>query len=415
MTGWYKQIGVPTDLRFRAWILLWTAVLLAGAAAGVLCLTRGLHVTNMDNRFVFALWIFLDLTIIALGAGAFFTGFLLYVLRRREVKEIINAAVVVGFVCYSGAIVVLMVDVGQPLRAWFTFWHPNVHSMLTEITFCITIYLTVLAFEYLPLIIKNKKLSSYPTLSRLGETVHRAAVGLAALGAFLSFFHQGSLGGLYGVLNGRPFAFREGFAIWPATFFLFILSAVAVGPSFLVLVTKAASRLTRQKLVSPETYDFLAKLSGRLLALYVLAKSLDTILWANDTVKQVGLHPFQFYGESAYGTWILIVEIGVFGAVPALLLLQKRVRERPRLLVLATSMACVGIALNRYVQTIQTLAVPTVPFEGFAVYVPNAIEVLVTLGVLAYGVLLFSLSLRYLPLYSSKDSPHFTPSGRSNM
>ena len=73
------------------------------------------------------------------------------------------------------------------------------------------------------------------------------------------------------------------------------------------------------------------------------------------------------------------------------------------------------VALNRYVQTIQTLAVPTVPFEDFAVYVPNATEVLVTLGVAAYGVLMFSLSLRYLPLYSSKDSPHFAPSGRSNM
>ena len=39
-------------------------------------------------------------------------------------------------------------NVGQPLRFWFTFWHPNVHSMLTEVTFCITCYLTVLAIEY---------------------------------------------------------------------------------------------------------------------------------------------------------------------------------------------------------------------------------------------------------------------------
>ncbi len=28
---------------------------------------------------------------------------------------------------------------GQPLRVWFTFWHPNVHSMLTEVTFCLTL------------------------------------------------------------------------------------------------------------------------------------------------------------------------------------------------------------------------------------------------------------------------------------
>jgi len=58
--------------------------------------------------------------------------------------------VVIGLVCYSGAVTVLAVDVGQPLRSWFTFWYPNVHSMLTEVTFCISCYLTVLLIEYLP-------------------------------------------------------------------------------------------------------------------------------------------------------------------------------------------------------------------------------------------------------------------------
>ena len=54
-----------------------------GLYAMYLCLAEGLHHTNMDNRFAFGLWIYLDLTVIALGAGAFFTGFLLYILRRR--------------------------------------------------------------------------------------------------------------------------------------------------------------------------------------------------------------------------------------------------------------------------------------------------------------------------------------------
>ena len=112
----------------------------------------------MDNRFAFGLWIFLDLTVIALGAGAFFTGFLLYILKLDELRAVINSAVVIGLVCYSGAMCVLAVDVGQPLRAWFTFWYPNVHSMLTEVTFCISCYLTVLAIEYLPIVLRNRKL-----------------------------------------------------------------------------------------------------------------------------------------------------------------------------------------------------------------------------------------------------------------
>ena len=39
----------------------------------------------MDSAF--GLWIFLDLGIIALGAGAFFTGFLVYVLERVDFRR----------------------------------------------------------------------------------------------------------------------------------------------------------------------------------------------------------------------------------------------------------------------------------------------------------------------------------------
>ena len=149
--------------QFLLWILPWFALLaLRPVCAPGLCLVKGLNQTNMDNRFAFGLWIFLDLTVIALGAGAFFTGFLLYILKSAELRAVINSAVVIGFVCYSGAVAVLMVDVGQPLRAWFTFWHPNVHSMLTEVTFCITCYLTVLLIEYLPIVLKNRKLRAGP-------------------------------------------------------------------------------------------------------------------------------------------------------------------------------------------------------------------------------------------------------------
>ncbi len=196
--------------RFLLWLPPWVALLLFGVYCAGLCLVKGLNQTNMDNRFAFGLWIFLDLTIIALGAGAFFTGFLLYILKFKELKAVINSAVVIGVVCYSGAMCALMVDVGQPLRAWFTFWYPNVHSMLTEVTFCISCYLTVLLIEYLPILLKNRKLREVPAFLVFEFELHKLIYVLAGVGTFLSFFHQGSLGGLYGVLRGRPFAFREG-------------------------------------------------------------------------------------------------------------------------------------------------------------------------------------------------------------
>jgi len=271
---------------FLTWIIPWSLLFVIGAYAIYLCLAEGLNHTNMDNRFAFGLWIFLDLTIIALGAGAFFTGFLLYILHRKELKAVINSAVVLGLICYSGAMLVLMVDVGQPLRAWFTFWHPNTHSMLTEVTFCLTLYLTVLLIEYVPIVLKNRKLRQIPKFLVFEFELHKLMPVFAGIGTLLSFFHQGSLGGLFGVLRGRPFAFREELGIWPSTFFLFVISAIAAGPSFVMLTTWLVQKISRKQLVKPEVFKFLGKISGIMLIIYVLLKSIDTLIWINSTSRQ---------------------------------------------------------------------------------------------------------------------------------
>src|SRR5437764_6590705 len=398
--------------RFLAWILPWIAVLAFGLYAAGLCLVKGLNQTNMDNRFAFGLWIFLDLTVIALGAGAFFTGFLLYILKLHDLRAVINSAVVIGLVAYSGAVAVLAVDVGQPLRFWFTFWYPNVHSMLTVVTFCITCYLTVLLIEYVPIVLKNRKLREIPSFLVFEFHLHKLIYVLAGVGTFLSFFHQGSLGGLYGVLRGRPFAFREGLAIWPSTFFLFIISAAAVGPSFVLLTTWLVEKITKKRLVRPQVLQLLGRISGLLLAVYTLAKTVDTLVWINRTSPGSGFPAAQYYSWRPFGTWILFAEIVLFGLLPAVVLLTPWLRQRRPLLVGAAAFACCGVALNRYVQTVQTLALPTLRFDPFLSYMPSWQEVGTFLAVVAYGVPVYSFSFRYLQLFPEERELRMPPAAR---
>ena len=233
---------------FLLWSLPWLALLAWGGLSAFLCLWKGLNQTNMSNVFAFALWIVFDLAVIALGAGAFFTGFLTYVIGRKELKSIINAAVIIGFICYSGAVAMLGIDIGQPIRGWFIFWHANVHSMLTEVSFCITCYLMVLAIEYIPIVFENRQLDKIREFHLFGHNLHHVMGVFAATGTFLSFFHQGSLGGMFGVMYARPFAARWDFYVWPTTFFLFVFSAIAAGPCFTILCTKLTEALSRKKL-----------------------------------------------------------------------------------------------------------------------------------------------------------------------
>ncbi len=68
-------------------------------------------------------------------------------------------------------------------------------------------------------------------------------------------------------------------------------------------------------------------------------------------------------------------------------------------LVTSAALVCTGIAVNRFVMTIQTLALPTLPFDPFLRYLPSWQEVGAFLAVVAYGVILYSLSFRYLALF----------------
>lgn len=384
--------------RFLAWLAFLGLFLLLGAIAAVTILYNGLGVTGLDNYFGFGLWITFDLAVIALGAGAFFTGFLKYIIRIPKLQNIVNIAVIIGFLCYSGAMVILTLDIGQPARAWFGYWHPNVHSMLTEVIFCITCYLIVLIIEFVPIILENRQLNKVRFLHHLAHNLHLYMPLFAGVGTFLSFFHQGSLGGMYGVLFGRPFAFREGFFIWPWTFFLFVLSAIASGPAFTMLVTTFIEKLTGKKLVDFSVKALMGKIAGFLLCIYMFFKILDTWAWAAGVLPDMGLTFDQMF-SGFYGKWLLWLEIGICGIIPAIMLIVPSIRNRPGLLYLAAILNCLGVVVNRFVFTVQNLAFPVMPFDDWYFYMPNWTEWSTSIMILAYGAVVISLAYRYLPVF----------------
>ncbi len=369
----------------------------------------GLNETNMNDYYGFALWIWADLAVIAVGGGAFFTGLLKYIFKIDELKHIINFAVIIGFICYSSALLILAIDIGQPLRGWFIFWHANVHSMLTEVAFCLSCYFAVLTIEFIPNILENRQANKVPFFHHLAHNMHGVMAVFAATGAFLSFFHQGSLGGVAGVMYGRPFAVREGLLIWPWTFFLFTWSAAAFGPCFTLLVTKITETITGKKLVKDKVIHLLAKISGWMITTYIIAKIIDTIYWATTTAPSLGFKMSHFYSNNAfYGYWILFTEIVLCGVVPGVLLLVKSTRENPKLRLIAIILAVIGVCLNRWVMVLQIMAVPVMSFDTWALYFPSWQEVATTVLPVAYGVILIALTYRYLPVFPQENELNYS-------
>ena len=85
---WYPEGVERCSLgKFMKWMGVLGVVALYGFFAMIVCFAYGLGVTGLDNYFGFGLWITFDLAVIALGAGAFFTGLLRYIIRIDELKE----------------------------------------------------------------------------------------------------------------------------------------------------------------------------------------------------------------------------------------------------------------------------------------------------------------------------------------
>jgi molybdopterin-containing oxidoreductase family membrane subunit len=183
---------------------------------------------------------------------------------------------------------------------------------------------------------------------------------------------------------------------------LFTWSAAAVGPCFTILITKLTEKITRKKLVKDNVIELLAKISGWMLLFYIIAKIADTLYWANVTAPSKGFTFMQFYTNnpgSFYGLWILILEIGIGGVLPALILITDKGRKTQATLWLAVSLAVLGVSLNRWVMVLQVLAIPVLSFESWAMYFPSWQEIATTILPVAYGVILISTSYRYLPLF----------------
>ena len=64
-------------------------------------------------------------------------------------------------------------------------------------------------------------------------------------------------------------------------------------------------KISHKRLVGREVLQLLGRISGSLLAVYVLAKSIDTLVWINRTSPETGFQAWQYYSWKPFGTWIL--------------------------------------------------------------------------------------------------------------
>lgn len=371
-----------------------------GVIAMVIVLAMGLQVTGLSDRVPWGLWITLDLSSIALGAGAFTFSAAVYLFRIKKLEVMARPAVFIGFLGYSSAMLALAMDIGRPDR----FWHPivywNVHSVLWEVTWCVILYSTVLVLEVLGVIGDSRLGRRWPNLQKIGHMSHRLTPILAIIGMGLSLLHQSSLGATYGVLSGRAIWFKPSLPV------MFIISAIAGGMSLTMLASMIVGRLRHQQFLPPAMCVGVTKTIGFITLGYLYMKIWD---WAatsyySHTPATAGMLE-RLNATTPYTATFWGIEILLGGLAPALILLLPNLCERKDLVMAALTSIVIGVVINRWNVTLSGLVAPPAWSPGvlgnvIAVsYSPSIIELLVALGIVSYALLGFTLGVRYLEIY----------------
>ncbi|MGH8459838.1 MAG: NrfD/PsrC family molybdoenzyme membrane anchor subunit, partial [Nevskiales bacterium] len=184
-------------LTFWQWVF-WL-VMLGGLYATGVRVVYGLGgSTNLSDQFPWGLWIGFDILCgVGLAAGGFTLAAIVHIFNIERYKPILRATILTAFLGYLLVIVALLFDQGRPYRIWHALIMWNPRSVMFEVAWCVMLYTTVLALEFVPVVFE-----------RLGwqrplRWMRAVAIPLVIAGVILSTLHQSSLGSLYLIVPNK--------------------------------------------------------------------------------------------------------------------------------------------------------------------------------------------------------------------
>jgi Ni/Fe-hydrogenase subunit HybB-like protein len=381
----------------RVKMVLW---LIAGLAFSVSAFRFlfGLGVsTNLTDATPWGIWIGLDLLSgVALAAGGFVICAVVYVMKREEFHSIVRPAVLTAFLGYLAFVAGLVFDVGLPWTIWHVMINWNIHSALFEVAWCVMLYTSVLALEFLPV-----PLESTSRFAKVRALLIKIRLPLVILGIMLSTLHQSSLGSLFLIMPHRVHP------LWysPIVPILFFISAISLGLMMVVFEGLVSSSLYRK---GPEInlFEKLGSAARWVLIIFVGTRIMDLLVR--------GKLGYAF--EWDWRVPVFWFEVLAGGIVPIIILSIQPLRRSLRWLWVASTLVVVGIMTHRL-----SIGGFTHLDRGTPFYFPSWSEVTISLGIFSAAALTFLFAIEHFNIWDEKPAdpesapeavPEFDPVSR---
>ena len=180
---------------------------------------------------------------------------------------------------------------------------------------------------------------------------------------------------------------------------LFMFSALVGGIALTLFASMLASRLTPKAKVNDALIERVAGFLAWLLVGYFYFRAWDTFAqtYTYDPGRTEGLH-LVTSGVLSFNFWIGEMLLGIL--IPMVLLLYNKTRQHRFWRMMALFLVAAGVVAYRVDTNLVGSLVVVSYLPGAAIsytsYRPSLVEWLTGFGVIAYGLLAFSLGVKYL-------------------
>ncbi len=363
------------------WRVLFIVVMVLGAYATYVRFFHGLGAsTNLNDQFPWGVWIGFDVLCgVMLAAGGFTLTASVHILNIERWKPIVRPTILTAFLGYMLVSVALLFDLGRPYNIWHPLIMRNPHSVMFEVAYCVMLYSTVLALEFSPIVLERFH------LHKPIKIIKAVLIPLVILGVILSTLHQSSLGTVYLIMPTKlhPFWYSP---LLPVFFFL---SAICVGLAMTIFESTMSSKHFNRELELPILQEL-----GRVL---MIALSVYGVLRLQDLYHR-GMVPQLF--KPGYEMYLFWVEALLAIILPLALLTQKKVRKSAGGLYLVSVMVVLGFITNRL-----NVSLTGMETSAGLHYIPKWKEAAITAAIIAAGFFLFSMAVKYLPIFPAHEEP----------
>jgi Ni/Fe-hydrogenase subunit HybB-like protein len=356
------------------WQIVFWGVAAAGVYATGVRIFKGLGAaTNLNDQFPWGLWIGFDILCgVGLAAGGFTLAATVHIFNIERYKPILRPAMLTAFLGYLLVIVALLFDLGLPYRVWhpLVMWNP--HSVMFEIGWCVTLYTTVLALEFAPVVLERLH------WGRVLRWMHAALIPLVILGVILSTLHQSSLGSLYLIVPEKLYPLW--YTSWLPVFFF--VSALCAGLAMTIFESWHSSRAFGKQL-ELSLLSSMGRLLAVLLSVYLTMRALDLV--------HRGVLPL--LSRRRPETYLFLLEFALYTA-PMLLLFWRRVYSNASALY-----GCAVLVLFAFVANRLNVSVTGMVAGSGVSYFPKWTEIAITLFIVALGFAIFRFAVKHLPIF----------------